>query len=240
MTRRHATNGLYEGTSPLHVAAYSVGEAAHHLQLPAATVRSWVLGRGYATTTGARRFQPLIRIADRRLARLSFQNLVEVHVLAALRREHLVKVPAVRKALRYLEREFDTRHPLSDVQMQTDGTDVFVERYGKLINASREGQIGIREALEAHLQRIERDPRGVPIKLYPFTTSRRDDDADKPIVIDPRLQFGKPCVAGTGIPTGILVDRFKAGEPISDLAKDYGLAGAVIESAIRYETQRAA
>jgi uncharacterized protein (DUF433 family) len=240
MTRRHATSRLYEGTSPLHVPAYSVGEAAHHLQLAETTVRSWVLGRGYKTTEGARRFQPLIRVPDKRLALLSFQNLVEVHVLAALRRVHLVKLPAVRKALRYLEREFKTEHPLSDVQMQTDGTDVFVERYGKLINASREGQIGIREALEAHLQRIERDPRGVPIKLYPFTTSRRDDEAERPVVIDPRLQFGKPCVAGTGIPTGILVERWKAGETISALAEDYGLAGAAIEAAIRYEHKEAA
>ena len=47
-----------------------------------------------------------------------------------------------------------------------------VERLGQLINASKEGQTAMREILQAHLRRIERDGKGLPIKLFLFT--RRD------------------------------------------------------------------
>ena len=58
-------------------------------------------------------------------------------MLAAIRRRHGVKLPKVRKALDYVRRHFQVEHPLIDQAFQTDGLDLFVERYGGLINASR-------------------------------------------------------------------------------------------------------
>lgn len=45
---------------------------------------------------------------------------------------------------------------------------MFVERLGKLINISRDGQMAIRDVLKDALKRIERDHAGLPIKLYPY------------------------------------------------------------------------
>ena len=209
----------------LSLPAYSIGDVAHYLQLPIATVRSWVLGRPYQTQSGERRFQPVIAIADRKEKLLSFQNVVEVHVLSAIRRQHEVQLSAVRRAVGYIKKSFEVGHPLADVTMLTDGTDLFVERYGQLINASSAGQVELAEALKQHLKRVERTPKGIPIRLYPFTTSRRNDDAQRPVAIDPMVQYGRPCIAGTGIPTAIIGERWKAGESISELAADYRRTG---------------
>jgi uncharacterized protein (DUF433 family) len=53
-----------------------------------ATLRSWVLGRSYPTRAGTRRFAPLIEVPSAKPCLLSFVNLVEAHVLCAIRREH--------------------------------------------------------------------------------------------------------------------------------------------------------
>jgi uncharacterized protein (DUF433 family) len=60
------------------------------------------------------------------------------------------------------------------------------------------------------------------------------------VVIDPRVQFGRPCLAGTGVPTAVVIQRFNAGEELSSLADDYGRDVKEFEEAIRYETVQAA
>jgi len=34
------------------------------------------------------------------------------------------------------------------------------------------GQLAIREFVQAYLKRVDRDPQGIPIRLYPFTRKR--------------------------------------------------------------------
>ena len=116
--------------------------------------------------------------------------------------------------------------------------DLFISKFSQLINISQEGQLAMHEILQAHLQRIERDLHGLPIRLYPFTRKR---DLAKPleepraVVIDPHVSFGRPVLAGTGIPTAVIAERYKAGESVDDLADDYGRKRLEIEEAIRCE-----
>ena len=97
----------------------------------------------------------------------------------------------------------------------------------------------MREIISAALRRIDRDPAGVPIKLYPFTRSAMDETPTM-VVIDPRLSAGRPVIAGTGVATHLIAERYKAGESISDLAHDYERGHEEIEEAIRCELQAAA
>jgi uncharacterized protein (DUF433 family) len=222
---RNAQN-IYGGLSPIDAPAYSPAVVAHHLCLPVTTVRYWALGRD--------RYKPVIVLANPKAHLLSFRNLVEIHVLSAVRRRHAVTLPAIRKAVEYLGRAFGSVHPLSDEQMKTDRKHLFVEKFGQLINASREGQLAMEALLEAHLRRVERDDSGLPVRLFPFTRLR--PEGPQSVVIDPRVQFGRPCIAGTGVPTAVVVGRFKAGEALTSLADDYGREVSDIEEAIRYET----
>ncbi|MEZ5980562.1 MAG: DUF433 domain-containing protein [Planctomycetota bacterium] len=230
---------IYRGRDPVLIPCYGIAEAAHWLGLPAATVRNWLLGWHYKTGAGPQFSERLIELADQESRLLSFQNLIEVYVLGAIRRKYEVQMPAIRRALQFLCDEFGSTHPLSEEQMHTDGTSLLVERYGQLINVSQRGQLEMRELLERSLKRIDRDPTGVPRRLFPFT-SRRLEEERRPVSIDPRVQFGRPCLAGKGIPTDAIIDRFRAGDTIADIAEDYGQATIDIEEAIRYEEQGAA
>ena len=93
-----------------------------------------------------------------------------------------------------------------------------------------------RESIRVALRRIDRDAHGMPCRLYPFT---RDAIGDAPamIVIDPALSGGRPVIAGTGVATELIAERYKAGESVRDLAYDYECGQEEIEEAIRWEIQ---
>ncbi|MCL6546349.1 MAG: DUF433 domain-containing protein [Bryobacteraceae bacterium] len=219
--------------------AYAVPEAAHYLRLPVATLRSWVAGRLYPVSGQRRRSKPVVHLDDPKRRFLSFLNLVEAHVLAAIRRRYGVQLPRIRRALDYVRREFHVDRPLIEQVFQTDGLDLFVESYGKLINVSREGQQAMKEIIGVYLQRIERDARGLPIKLYPFTRDTESGAAlrsdPRLVVISPTVSFGRPVIAGTGIPVSAIYERYKAGDSIAELARDFRLEPSHIEEAIRCE-----
>jgi uncharacterized protein (DUF433 family) len=219
--------------------AYQLVEASHYLGVPRSTVRSWVVGYPYRTKGGKSYFRPVITPASRDPLLLSFINLVEVHVLNAIRREHRVSLDKVRKAIDYLKKSFPSPHPLADQQFETDGVDLFVEKWGQLIGVSLDGQLAIQEIIRAHLRRVEWDAAGMPVRLYPFT---RQEVRDEPtlVVIDPRIAFGQPVIVGTGIRTATVAERYKAGESIEELADDYGLQPFQIQEAIRCELYREA
>ena len=215
---------------------YGVTETAHYLQIPQTTLRSWVVGRRYPTGDGTRFFEPLVTLPDLDRPLLSFTNVVEVHVLDAIRRQHQIRLPKIRQALRYLRQRFPSKHPLADQKFATDGLDLFIQRYGQLINISQSGQLAMRSLLEAHLQRIERDSQGVAIRLYPFTRKRLPDEP-RLVVLDPYMTFGRPALTSSGIATAMIAERYKAGESVDEIADDYGRDRLEIEEAIRCELQ---
>jgi uncharacterized protein (DUF433 family) len=228
---------FYGGLSPNDVPFYRVGEAARCLRLPGSTVRDWVLGRPYPTNTGQATSLPLVEPADSVRQLLSFRNLMELHVLSSIRYIHKVKLPAVRSAVKYLRDQLDSEHPLLNEEMLTDGKHLFVKRYGELINASSQGQMQLWEVLGHYLKRIERDELGVPIRLFPYSRSKVEELSPRIISIDPRIRFGRPCIAGTNLPTSIIAERHAAGESIKFLVEDYGREEEEIEEAIRYESR---
>ncbi len=169
---------------------------------------------------------------------LSFVNMLELHVLGAIRREHRVHMRHVRSALDFLRRKFHSAHPLVEEAMQTDGKHLFVRKFGQLINASREGQGAMEKILEAHLRRIERDQQGLAIRLYPFT--RRGTDSPRLVSIDPLVAYGRPVIAGSRVTTADVADRFKAGESPEELCRDYDRTPEEVWEAIRCELDAAA
>ncbi|HEU4452294.1 MAG TPA: DUF433 domain-containing protein [Longimicrobium sp.] len=222
---------LYGGRDPRQLPAYSVGEAARYLRIPSATLRSWVAGRTYPRQDGVGSFEPVIRPADTERRRLSFENLVEAHVLRALRTDHSIHLSEVRPALAYAEAELGIqRLLLNHQQLMTHGGELFLDRFGELVNLSRSGQIAMRSLLLEHLKRVDLDDAHIPIRLYPFLAS--GINTGRSVVIDPRRSFGHPVLAGAGIRTQVVVDRINAGESVEDLAKDYELSEDEIREAL--------
>lgn len=225
---------LYAGKDPRDLPNYSIPEGEAYLRIPRSTVRAWFLGM--------RTFKPILVIARRSPPSLSFFNLVEAHVLNSIREHH--RVPQIRKALRYVENELQVSRPLVRKVFQTDGVSLFVEHLGNLLNVSEQGQVAMREVLDAHLRRLDFDTAGIAERLYPFTRAAAHGGLElqdpRVVVFDPHVAFGRLVVAGTGIPTAVLAERFDAGDLSDDLAADYGLERRVVEEAIRCERMRQA
>lgn len=244
--KRRSLEQLYSGPQVLEVPLYSVFEASRYLQIPENTLRSWVSGRAYPLRSGgSRRSEPVIELADPQNSQLSFNNLTEAHVLDALRRQYQVELPQIRRAVNYLREQLRTRHPLVHHQMLTDRKHLFIEAAGvkDVINASQHGQLAMRDLIGLHLQRVDWDKDGFAARLYPFTRSRRTpaEEASQPRVVtmDPRVEFGRPVLKVSAVPTAVIADRYKAGESIADLAEDYGEEPLNIEEAVRCELQPA-
>ena len=210
--------------------AYGFSEAACYLKIAQATLRSWIIGRSYPKDRGAGYFKPLIKTSDKKLRLLSFNNLIEAYVLRALRQDHGVSIKAVRTALDYAQSEFNIPRLLLSRDLRTTAGELFLQRYGELINLSKSGQLALRKMLEAHLKRIEWDSK-LAIRLYPFI----DFDKQKVIAIDTSIKFGRPFLIRKGISTSILVDRIDAGESAEAVADDYELDVNEVEMAILYE-----
>ena len=225
---------LYGGKDPRALPNHSLAEAAAYLRIPRSTLRAWLVGMG--------KFKPILKAARRSPPTLSFFNLVEAHVLNSIREYH--RLPEIRRALEFVERNLEVDRPLVRKVFQTDGVSLFVEHLGKLLNVSQAGQLAMREVLGAHLRRLDFDAEGFAERLYPFTRSgaRGGLELEDPrfVVFDPRIAFGRLVIAGTGIPTAVLADRFDAGDLSDDLAKDYGLDRRIVEEAVRCERLRRA
>lgn len=227
---------IYGGKDPREIPTYTIGSAARYLDIPAATIRSWTVGRKYRVNDRSKEFFPLIEVKQKKPLRLTFTNLIEIHVLRAIRRDHEVNLKKIRQALDYLNEKMEISHPLAHKQFQTDGVDLFVEFYGNLMNVSKTGQMTLKNALKMHLDRIEPDDSGLAIQLYPFTRSHEENNP-RIVVIDPRISFGRLTIAGTGIATDVVTERFHAGDSPETIAKDYECDVEKIQEAIRCETR---
>jgi uncharacterized protein (DUF433 family) len=232
----HANLDIYGGRDPREIPAYRVTDAASYLGIPVSTLRAWSGGMHYGLRDGRKGyFKPVFSVPDPDCpSLLSYFNLVEAFVLSSLRKKHLIKLFKIRTAIDSLRERFDSTHPLAEHEFQTNGVDLFVEEYGQLINLGRGGQVAMREILEAYLTRVEYDPSRRAAKLYPFIRLAGTDQP-KNVVINPYVSFGKPVIVGTGLPTRVVAERFKAGDSIPDIAADYGRKEEEIDDAIRYE-----
>lgn len=238
----------YRGRDPRQIPAYTLFDAARYLHVPERTIRNWAYGYSYATKRrGRQHTPPLIEPESGAAHDFSFFNLVELHVLAALRREHRVHMASIRAAIAYLKRQLGSDRPLINEEMVTDGTDIFVSKLGSLINASQHGQLAMKAVLQEYLKRVDRDARGVAVRLFPFTRPQTAPGDPKVvraqprvIAIDPAVAFGRPVIAGSRVPTTEIFERFIAGESPEEIATDFGRAVDEVHEAIRCENTAAA
>lgn len=225
-------SALVTNAAELELPLYGLSEAALYLRVPIKTLEYWAFGRGA--------IKPLIKVAGIHPRAFSFMNLLECHMLAAMRSIYDLKVGKIRRAIANLSHANGFKHPLVERPLYTNRVDVLLKELDGVINISRPGKFGqyeIPEIVKVHLERIEYDKH--TFKFYPFVRERRADEP-KLIVIDPAVGFGKPVIAGTGISTAVIASRFNARDSVPDLAKEYDLEECQIEEAIRWETRATA
>jgi uncharacterized protein (DUF433 family) len=222
---------------PHEMPAYGIREAALYLQLPPATLASWVKGRTYDTSAGEQFFAPVIALPDESIRLLSFYNLAEAHVLAAFRRHHKIDLKSIRTALDFVSARFGHKRPLIEQQFETDGVNLFIEHLGNVLDASSGGQI-VMHTVKEYFKRLDWANDTV-VRFWPFTRSDIDGSPRR-VFIDPRISFGRPSLIRCNVPTAEIAARFKAGETVESLADDFGCDPFDINEALRCEIGRLA
>lgn len=165
----------------------------------------------------------------------SFLGLVSMLVMKALR-EFGVQPRRIRRAERYLVQELGD-YPLARTRIWTDGLHVLFNRESplstelppeKLEAADMGGQQAFVRLLEAYLRGIDYDVDQGWIGAW-LPRER--------VKLDPRIQFGEPCVAGTRIRTSALYSMHLAGDSITSLARAFRILEDDVTMAVEWEEE---
>ncbi len=225
---------LYGGEDPRDRPRYTYAETARATGVPATTVGAWVRGQVYPRKHSVGRFEAVIRrpVADD--SRLSFNNLIEVHVLRALRTVHDVKLKEIRTAIGLAEQEFDIERLLIHSDLRTSGGQLFLDNYFQLVELSTSAQIAMRSILEQYLERVAFDEMKLAAEFFPIERSPLHR-GEKLVLVSPFVSFGQPVIARVGVTTHAVAERVNAGEDRALLIEDYGLEESEFDEAILFE-----
>jgi uncharacterized protein (DUF433 family) len=220
---------------------YTIADAARFLDVPVSTFSTWA--HGYEARPKDRpavKGAPILTAVQtpRRHPEIPFVGLVEGMVAAAFRRAG-VSMQHIRRSLKILTDEIGVDHALASSKLYTDGASILYdwatsEQDHMLLTVVLTGQRVFHEVIRDYLQRITYAEDGFAERLVlPLT--------DRPIVeCDPTRGFGQPLFIRGGAPMDAVLDRFRAGEPLRDVAEDFDLDPKDVEDVIRASLPHAA
>jgi uncharacterized protein (DUF433 family) len=224
---------LYGGEDPRNLPRYTYSEAARATDVPPSTVAAWVRGMRYTRKKDVGFFQPVIRRPDSVDSRLSFNNLIEIHVLRGLRVKHEVQLSYVRKALAIAQEEFGIKRLLISPDLLASAGQLFLDRYTHFLELSPAQQLAMRSVIEQYLDRVVFDAR-LPTEFFPLERSLRNR-GQRLVLVSPFVAFGRPIIKRVGVSTQAITARLNAGEDRATVINDYDLQDAEFEEAILYE-----
>lgn len=215
-------------------ARYRFPEAARLVARPSETIRRWAIGHQRVYRGKPATDKPLIQIdgsVEQGLP-LSFLNLIELRFLASYRQG--VSLPAIRRALDFAAQELGVERPLLEVEFAAHGRELFL-RYAEeggeqyFMNASRRGQVAWPEAATVLLESLEYDAsEHAAYRWWPL-------GKQKPVLLDTRLNGGRPSTAKAGVRTAAIATRARSGWPIDEIAADVAATTDEVEAALQLE-----
>lgn len=231
------TNGRFD------IPLYTVAEAARFLGVPTSTFVTWA--KGYVRRPPRR--PPVIgapvvtsSVAERGYPSIPFVGLAEAMVLAAFRRGG-VSLQHIRRAVPVIEQEIGVEHALASKRLYTDGA-VILYDYAE---AERDEDLGgltevvsrqrvFARVIREYLKRIEYGSDGWAARLVSPATAQ-------PLVLaDPERSFGQPIFIHGGVRVEDVLDRWRAGESLVEVAEDFGVPPEDVEDILRVTLPAAA
>lgn len=212
---------------------YGFADADRIAGVSRGTAKRWLAGYSYTRIDGTRASQPPVTPGrPEPVAGVSFTDLVELVAIGALKK-HEFTVPTIRKIVQNCQDLFGEMYPLSTEVFKVGGRDVFVSRDSVLHDVlHRRGEMAWDEILGPFLDTLDyRD--AFAYRWWPLGRA-------KPVVVDPSFGFGLPVIVGSGVRTEIIRERVEVGDSYQQIAYDFNVGLAEIESAIQFELQRAA
>lgn len=227
-----------EDPARFDVPLYTLAEAARLLKVADSTFSTWA--QGYV-----RRFPdrpdvsagPIVTATaagERDAPRVPFVGLAEGQVVAALRRglgrKSRVSLQQIRAAVDVLRAEIGVEHALASRALYTDGARLLYA-YGEAeggeelseLTELRSGQRVFSDVVRDYLERIDYAESDVwALRLRPPVSDH--------LIIDPHVGYGRPLIAGYGVPAVAVLDRLRGGDRLEVVADDFGVPPAVVRA----------
>lgn len=216
--------------SLLDRAIYSYADVDRLIGLPAGTARRWLNGYERNHTF----YEPVLRPEPDDRDVVTWGELVESRLLAEFRTQR-VPIQRMRPAIVRLRREFGP-YPLAQARP-------FLEASGRELVRRVQQEVSLDAPLQLVVVRND--------QLILSTASERFNDSvqfasgvveslaplhSTPMIrLDPQRAFGQPIITGRSVRTSALVENFRAGTSVHELAELYELDTNEIEEALRFE-----
>jgi len=196
---------------------YDAAEAARLLGHDPQWVVRW--------STRSRSGDPVIAPSFGRM--FSFEDLVALRV-AMLVRDEGVSDPHLRRGVQTLRTLTGLDRPLASRKvidsLAISGRAFLSDWTGKFEDIGQGGQGVFDEIVRIHLSRVVFDDHGEPDRWIPWDG----------VVIDPAIQAGAPCIAGTRVPTATVAELADESD-LDDLALDFAVSTDAIRAAVEFE-----
>ena len=206
---------------------YQQNEAAHIIQAPATSFGRWAHGHNFAQRhVGERGWTPplLTGVTSGRGYTVPFNALAEGFIIESFRRVGL-PMARIRPAIEVLRDEIGLENALLSERLKTDGAEILYRNGENELVVVRNHQSVFNEVVAEFLQSISyRDGFADHLHLPAF------ESID--VVVDPRRNSGQPTVDRLGVRVEDIVSRVRAGEPMEEVAEDFGLERQELRSLI--------
>lgn len=205
---------------------YTPREAARLVGTNAQQVLRWTRGSGPHAAFLNAHYKGL----DENVTEISFLDLIEVRVVAAMRRAG-ISLQSIRFAISYAQERLGVERPLISRAFKSDGSEILmdaVENDGELVSLSRSrpGQKVFREIVSQSLNDLEYEGDHV---------ARWRPQGFSAVIIDPQRHFGDPILDEFGVSTKTLAKEFHAYLDLKYLAQIYEIPVAKIRMALGFE-----
>ena len=210
---------------------YSYAEADRLAGATKGTTHRWIDGY-YYNRSGDRKFSPPITAGTGGEQAASFVDLVEVVVISRLKKAGF-STNEIRQIVVNCREVTGMARPLAMSRFKAGGKQLFLQIGTSLIEVHRKKfMVAWDEVLGPFLEELE----------YAEDWANRWWPLGKqsPILVDPAYGFGLPVIAGSGVKTETVLERYRAGDLPDAIAADFNIKEVEVNRAIQFELTRAA
>jgi uncharacterized protein (DUF433 family) len=240
-----ATNTVLMPLEGPYTGIYTIRDAALYLRSttppPLIPLRQWSPKRRQFIAPTSRHLAAWLRTGldeksgrdgRRRGSTINFTDLVRLRMIVLLRSRGIPHA-AIRRAEETARELTRSQEPFVTEQLWTSSTDIFL-RFRETLVAASKGPQAVMAFMEEYFTPVH---HGLTFGQGDVADSWRPTAG---VLIDPKVQFGAPCIEGTRIPTEAVWALYQAGDSVDALAEMYRVKHREIEAAIAWETTLAA
>lgn len=219
-------------TSMLDREIYLYAEVDRLIGRSGGTARRWI--NGYERSGTA--YPPILRVTPRDTEWATWGEFVEARILAEYRDDN-IPTARLRGAIEGLRRLYDIDYPLAHLRpylavherdLTISGEEVGLSEAEMIVRTGQRLLFGSGRDLILHAS-LAQDERGEKV-----VSELRPDPDFSEIVISPDRYSGQPTFVGRRVSVATIAGMANAGERPEDLAADYGLSLAQVQSAVAY------